>query len=311
MNEIGMQIFTFFIELAGIRQLSEFITALDGLDQATKEVFQIIGVITCIFGLLQCFFGYKLFKFWCGVVGLLLGCSLGLALATSGVFSGSPAANLIALLLLIILGITGAFIAYRAYLVGLFIYAFSVAFLVGFILFALITDSIIVGLGVGIAAGIALGVVAVIYRRLWIIITTCVSGGIAICSGMMMALMTTELGWVFLLPPVFVVAGFFVQNITVKKGGKKSGQPQVTVVVPPVYPSEAPPVYPQQAPQTGYQPAQPQAQPPVVPAPVQEINPVQSQAEVAAAVNACQNCGSPVDNTAPCNNCGSAVHVSN
>ena len=312
MNDIGMQIFTFFIELAGIQQLSELINSLDNLDQATKDVLSVIGVIVFIVGLLQCFFGFKLFKFWCGIIGLFVGASVGIAISASGAFSASPAAGLIGLLVIIILAITGAFIAYRAYLVGLFIYAFCAAFLIGFALFAVITNSIIIGLGVGIAAGIAMGIVSVIFRRFWIIVTTCISGGTSICAGLMMVMQTTELGWAFLLPPILMVAGFFVQHITVKKGKNKSfyshpvapGSPVYTTGVPPVYPPQQQ-VYQEQPQPINTTQVDPNAVTQPLPVVVQQNPSDQSQYK-------CDNCGTGLtNNTAPCNNCGSAVHVSN
>jgi len=305
MNDIGMQIFAFLVELAGIHQLSELVNSLDGMDQATKDFFSVIGVVISIFGLLQCFFGYKLFKFWCSVVGLLVGGSVGIALAASGVFSASPAASLIGLLLIVILGIVGAFIAYRAYLVGLFIYSFCTAFLIGFVLFAVISDSLIIGLGVGIAAGIAMGVIAVMYRRFWIIVATSISGGTSICGGLMMVTQTTELGWTFLLPVVLAVAGFFVQNMTVKKNkGKSAHHHEPDTPVSQVYPAEHPPLYPPVDPDAVTQPLPPDASQSGVyqntPGPV-NANPGEYK---------CVNCGyTPQSNTAPCNNCGSAVHV--
>ena len=311
MNDVGMQIFTFFTELAGVQQLSELIHSLDNLDQGTKDVLSVIGVITCITGLLQCFFGFKLFKFWCGIIGLFVGGSIGVAISASGAFSASPAAGLIGLLVIIILAITGAFIAYRAYLVGLFIYAFCAAFLIGFGLFAVITNSIIIGLGVGIAAGTAMGIVSVIFRRFWIILTTCISGGTSICAGLMMVMQTTELGWAFLLPPILMVAGFFVQHITVKKGKNKSVYSQPVAPGSPIYITGVPQMYTpeqQQAVYSNMQPApsvDPNAVTQPLPVVTQQNEPVQSNYK-------CDNCGNGLtNNTAPCNNCGSAVHVNN
>jgi len=217
MDNTGLGIFAFLVELAGIHQLSELLVRLHGLDQAVKNVLSVVGVFTVIFGILQCFLGYKLFKFWCGFIGLIVGSSLGFAIAASGVFSGSLAANLIGLFVIVILAITGALIAYRAYLVGLFIYVFSAAFILGFLLIAAITNSIIAGLLVGLAAAITMGILAVIHRRFWIILSTSVAGGISVGTSVLMVIQSTDYIWGYILPPIFIVAGFIVQNKTVKK----------------------------------------------------------------------------------------------
>ena len=241
MNEIGSEIFALLVSLAGIHQLSELLTSLDGLSQAAKDAFSVVGVIVCIFGLLQCFLGYKMFKFWCSVVGMLVGAAVGVSLAAAGVFAGSPAANLIGILIIIILAVSGSFIAYKAYLAGLFLYVFFAAFLLCLFLFAIITDSMITGLIVGFVLGIVMGIIAVQHRRFWIILSSSLTGGVVVGTGLMMAMQTTEIGWGYILPPVLMVLGFFIQNITTRKGSKKS---EPAVEVQPVYPQAPPPVYP-------------------------------------------------------------------
>ena len=245
MDDAGLGLFRLLVELAGIHQLSEILANYHGLEQVIKNMLSIVGVFTVVFGILQCFLGYKLFKFWCGLIGLVVGSVLGLFLAATGVFSGSSMANLVGVLVIILLALIGAYTAFRLYLVGLFIYAFSVAFLVGFYLLALITDSINAGLFAGLAAGLALGIVAVIHHRFWIIVTTSVSGGMSIGTSLIMVLQSTEAFWIFLLPPVFIIAGFIVQTLTVKKGPGKSSGDDAAVTAPLVYaPAPPPPAYP-------------------------------------------------------------------
>ena len=249
MDDFVAVVFGFFVEYAGIRELSEFFARLDAFDESVKTAFSVIGLLICFVGLLQCFLGYKLFRFWCGVVGLIVGFLFGAALATSGILNAIPegARELIGLLFIILLAITGSFIAYRAYLVGVFLYAFSVGFYVMFFLLALFTSSILACFIAGLLAGVAMGVIAIMYRRFWIIVATSVSGGMTIMTGIMMVMQTINISYGFILPPVFMVAGFFVQNATVKKGVEKSVSP-ITIVVPPGQPAGAPPDAPATAP---------------------------------------------------------------
>ena len=240
MDEINATIFGFFEELGGISELSEFFSYLDGFDDSIKQFFSIIGLIVCFVGLLQCFLGYKLFRFWCSVVGLLVGLILGFALATSGILSASPAEDVIGILLVILLGITGSFIAYRAYLVGVFLYAFAVGFFAIFFVVALFTDSILLCAVVGTIAGVGTGIVAVLFRKIVIIISTSISGGMAACTGLMLVFQTTEIGYGYILPPVLMLAGFFVQNATTKNVTWKGDKP-ITIVMPPAYSSGSAP----------------------------------------------------------------------
>ena len=259
MDGVGLGIFRILIELEGIRELANYI---DGLDQAAKNILPIVGAIVCAYGILQCFLGYKLFKFWCGVVGLFIGILIGEAVVTSGVLTNTPGAYLIGLLIILFFAIIGAFVAYRAYLVGLFIYSFAAAFLIVFYLVEFFVGSPLAALITGIIAGIVMGVVAVIFKKFWIIISTSVYGGISICTGMMMIMLTAELGWLFIVPPVFAIAGFLVQYFTVNKAKK------VNASVPqPVYVTNAPSAYPEMPSQTPPPDMHPEAAQPHAPVP--------------------------------------------
>jgi len=223
LETIRLGIFQFFMDLVGFGDLTEISDYFVNLDPTGRNVMSLIGILVCIVGLLQCFLGFKLFRAWCGFVGFTLGTLFAIALSTSGILSNAHplAADIICLLLIVILGITGAAIAYRVYLIGLFIYAFNALFLIGFILAALITNSLLAGLVTGIITGTAMGVLAVIYRRFWIILLTSISGGISVCTGLMMIMQNTNLGYAFILPPVLAVAGFFVQYFADKNDTKK------------------------------------------------------------------------------------------
>jgi len=313
MDDTGLGIFQLLVELAGIHQLSELLTNYHDLAQNVKNALSVVGVFTVIFGILQCFLGYKLFKFWCGLIGLLFGGMLGLFIAASGVFSGSAIAGVIGLLVVVLLAIIGAYAAFRLYLAGLFIYAFFAAFLVGFFLFAIITDSTILGLYAGFIAGVVFGVIAVIHHRFWIIVTTSVSGGMTVGSSLVMVLQSTDSPWVYIMPVLFIIAGFIVQTQTVKKGASKASKDGASITNPLVYaPAPPPPAYP----------PYPGTEPPVSPqdgttqydpdAPTVPIPHSTDAAGTTSVVYSCPNCDyTAINNTAPCRNCGGAVQIRN
>jgi len=239
MNDIGMQVFEFLVALAGIKELSELLVSLHELDQSIKNTLSVVGGFTIVFGILQCFLGYKLFKVWCGFIGFLVGGIIGLMLYASGVFAGSIILQIAGFFIILLLACTGAYVAYRAYLVGVFIYAAVTAFLVFFILIGLITNTVNTGLIGGFIAGVIFGVIAVIFRRFWIIATTSVSGGITIGTSLMMITQSTESIWSILVPLLFIAAGFVIQYTTVKKSPQFRGGVKVISV----QPSQPPPVY--------------------------------------------------------------------
>jgi len=262
MSDVGFGIFQFLLELAGIHQFAAY---LESLDQTVRDALPFVGAAVCIFGILQCFLGYKLFKFWCGVLGLFIGIVIGDAIATSGILSNTPGAYLLGLLIILFCALLGAFIAYRAYLVGVFLYAFVAAStIVFFLVLIMFRDSGMAALIVGIIAGIAMGVVAVIFRKLWIIIATSIHGGLYVCAGIMMIMLSTDLGLFFVLPPAFAIGGFIVQYFTTKKPAKVAAITATPVIIhtapPPVSPEvkhEPLPANPEPPPHTAV-PAEPQ-----------------------------------------------------
>jgi len=271
----GTGIFELLVELAGISELSQLLASLEDLNQSFKNVMSVIGVFVCIVGLLQCFLGYKLFKIWCAIVGFVFGLLVAFALATSGMFSNTDAAEVISILLFVVLGITGAFLAYRLYLVGLFMYAFTAVFVIGFFIFAIMTDSIMAGLVTGFIAGLIVGILAVIFRRFWIILTTSISGGVSISNGLMMVMQSTELGYLFILPPLLTIAGFMTQYSIDKRDHGGYARPMGSRGSSRIYPSSP------------------------------------DQHGMGPITYECQNCGYAADSkTAPCSNCGGAVRIS-
>ena len=280
MNDVGLGIFQFFEHLAGAHELSGLQAILDRLAQTGSGVLFVIGIILCIIGLLQCFLGYKFFRFWCGLIGFIVGCFFGLIIASTGIYTAFPVGGgLIGLIITIILGATGSVIAYGTYLVGLFLYAFTAAFIVTYYLSALVINSIIICLIAGVVAGIVIGVIAVEFRRFWIITTTAIAGGIAATAGLMMITQSSNLQYGFIMPIILIIAGFVVQYFTVRKAPRKTVRPLAVPTGPPPGPSQtphdAPPQTPPQAPpQVYYQapPQEPNQVPPVAPvqAPPQE-----------------------------------------
>ena len=120
--------------------------------------------------------------------------------------------------------------------------------MVGFALVSLITDSVYVGLIVGLLAGIAMGVVAVLFKRVIIIVATSVYGGVSAGAGFMLIIQNTDPLLSFIISAVFIIAGLFVQFKTVGKEAGKPTKAAVTAIAataPPEYPAAPPQGYPQ------------------------------------------------------------------
>jgi len=123
----------------------------------------------------QCFFGYKLFKFWIGVIGFTIFGILGAMLGALS-FDGSSIA---AVLFGLVCGTLGALLAMKFYKLGVFIQCFGTGFILGLIFgFAMEMDG--ASFSLAIVLGIIFGAIGVVLTKPFIIICTSFSGGITL-----------------------------------------------------------------------------------------------------------------------------------
>ena len=133
----------------------------DGLIKAAAVIMLIIGA-------LECFAGFKIMKAMMAVWGFLFGAAIGIAV---GVTEQSVELSIVFSLMF---GITIAILAYKLYLLGIFVLISTMS---GFALY-LITESIASGIAIGIIAGTA----AVFFVKPVVIFSTAVSGASIIIS---------------------------------------------------------------------------------------------------------------------------------
>jgi len=137
-----------------------------------------IGIFLILAGLLNCFFGYKLFKFLLGVVGFIIGGYM------SGRFVYSITQNEMASIIAgVIFGIVIAFISIFFYYGGVFIIGASlgaiIAYLINFSVDPMLKIALFV---VFIVAG---GVLALVFQKLMIIISSSFGGSYLLVNGVL------------------------------------------------------------------------------------------------------------------------------
>lgn len=142
-----------------------------------------------IWGLLDCFFGYRVFKFTVGLFGIAAGAVLGHQLCVE-VLGIAGAARWIGLG---IGAIVGGVLAFGLYLVGVFILGFSFGFMFAPAFFQQSSELTMLAIGVG--AGLICGIIAVVAQRLIISICTAWSGAIRVILGV--AFFSEGLDWSF------------------------------------------------------------------------------------------------------------------
>lgn len=146
----------------------------------------ILPVLLIIFGLINCFFGYRLFKAMLALWGLLLGAVVG-AIVAGNVTEGQTVWLVVGAL---IGGIAGAVLLRSLYIVGVFV----VGGLAGWLLVNGIGSllSIEMPILVLIIVAVVGGVAALILQRVAIVLATAIAGGWAIVRGLSMLLTDSE-----------------------------------------------------------------------------------------------------------------------
>lgn len=147
--------------------MSDLLYLFESLILNLGEMIRILGGIIFVLGLLDAFFGYKLFNMMLAITGFLVGAIVGLMILINAGIDITDRGALTTYIL--IGGIVGASLAGIFHKVGVFI----VVGAMGIIIFLLATQNIQVSLVFGIICGI----VGVFLEKYIIIIATALSGG--------------------------------------------------------------------------------------------------------------------------------------
>lgn len=141
-----------------------------------QGIFNLIIGFSIITGVIQCFFGYRLFKIILALTGFLVGGALG---ASIGFAISQETA--VALLAGIVGGFIGAALLVALYYVGVFLIGVFLGGILGMVLYAMVNSE--PQPAVVLILAIIAGVVALIFQRVMIILSTGFGGSWSIVTG--------------------------------------------------------------------------------------------------------------------------------
>ncbi|MEG2652331.1 MAG: DUF4203 domain-containing protein [Ruthenibacterium sp.] len=130
------------------------------------------GVVTLIVALLECFYGYRLVKFWIALFGFGAGAMLGYA-----VLSELKVPSFVPWLVALVLGLLLAAIAFRLYRLGVFMLCVLLTYVLSY---AFIPSPRWLVLAVGLGGGAIIGALALLYTRPILSVLTALVGGFSI-----------------------------------------------------------------------------------------------------------------------------------
>jgi len=152
------------------------------------DLYPWISAGAIAWGVLDCFFGYRIFKVTLAVIGGLLGVAAGQALAT--MLELGPAAQVA---LLIGGGLAGAGLAFLLYIAAVFVAGFGFGATLGMLLLA--NYHHMVAMLTGLVMGVIGGFLAVKAQRILIILSTSLLGSFR--AILALSYFTSQLDWLF------------------------------------------------------------------------------------------------------------------
>lgn len=181
----------------------DFLTAMSSANNVFDQLQHYLGAIGTIFvlfsllcSLINCFFGFKIFRAVVTIIGFVIFGFIAMAAAPGDTI-------LLELALILLVALLGGFLAYKLYLVSVFLYSFFLGGLGAFLLSLAAGFSISSACIATFAIAIIAGILAVMMARPMLIITSAFSGGMsagsALASLMDQSSIETVLGVVLVL----------------------------------------------------------------------------------------------------------------
>lgn len=191
----------------------------------SQAEFTIFLVISMIFSALSIFLGYKLTRLWSTLIGAGIGFIAGFIIGET-IWETSGAGFIAGIVLAVILGAISFFI-YKA---GVFIMCASMAFTFVYPGLSVLINIQALSLVLSIVIAIIAGVVAIIFLRPFIIVTTAIGGSFEFAQSLFslfpaatQSSLLFGLSWpILLVGSILSVLGIIVQFVTTKKHGKRA-----------------------------------------------------------------------------------------
>ena len=175
----------------------------ESFNHLASAIVALMCVPALIYGILECFFGYKIMKILFAIQGFFLGFLVGAGFAyLMGLNSVGPI-----VLCCLIFAILGAMLLYKFYLIGVFLSNASMVFLVGLLIGGTDESNLIAWAVIGVIVG----VLAVKFVRIWVIAVTGIVGGLSAGTALMGLLEVYKTGPALLAGIVLAVLGILYQ----------------------------------------------------------------------------------------------------
>lgn len=201
-----------------------FLEEIKTINGVINENITVFLVIAIAIGLLECFFGYKLFEFIVSIICFVLVGGIGVSIGqkyTTEFF--------ILLLIFLVAGTIGAILAIKLYLIGVFIISFLFGCGIGLLVNSTIHSE---SLTIVLIVGVLVGILGVFLIKHVLIIGTSISGGFAVGNAVA-SIANQEQLIVIIIGTILSVIGILLQYNMDKRRPKHLGkEPKIISTVP-------------------------------------------------------------------------------
>lgn len=201
--------------------MSDFIQqTVNSYIAARQQTVMVSVIISVIAGLLICFFGYKLLRVWCAILGFAAGALIAGIVAYA---IGTDTALLVALAV----GLITAVMSFLFYESGVFVIGFGAALNVaGHFLAAYGIETQWWVIVLTIIAAVVIGIMAVRFVKPVVIISTALSGGVSVAANILGIFNVKNWIVVFAVSGVLAILGMVYQFTHAKKKAKTPAEHQ-------------------------------------------------------------------------------------
>lgn len=146
------------------------------LSEDYTKLFQLLHILIIVWGLADCFFGYRIFKLTLTMLGMVMGVALGVYLGGT-LFDGGLIAMSSGFLLG---GFLGGALAFYVYLAGVFVLGFGVGVILASHFMEPLAGSL---LNILLVIGVLTGILSIFLVKVMIIVITAVTGAFRVVYG--------------------------------------------------------------------------------------------------------------------------------
>lgn len=181
-------------------------------DDIVRGIISVASIGLVIIGVINCFFGYKVFRISMALIGGIIGGLIGVIIGAVATLNTGGV-----VIISVMSALAAGLISYELFLLGVFLSTFISGFLLSLALVTVLVGNTYTAIMAGIFVGLALGVLGCVFIKQLLIIITAITGAVNIAFGLWILTGSYIVGVLSIIP--LSIAGFLAQKHMEKEAG--------------------------------------------------------------------------------------------